>query len=310
MGRFNITLQNGTREFSAYSNFPEELVFIDAKKRKWDRVIFLLHGFPDTKMTFKDIWDVITNNLGENVLLLAPAMRGYEMSSIKGGDDEYQLHKIAGDVNNWIKSVVPNNDVPVHLFGHDWGAIVSYKTAQLYPGSITSMVCMAIPYLHSLTLFLRCPRQIYLSSYFWTMQLKSIYKSKLMEQRDGSYLDSLYRFWSPNWTYAQEEIKDVKDTFQNEKIVDAVTAYYRCIVWPLYLRRNMWRYDFDKVPTLILAGEADGCMDKALFEIEKAKYLNEKNLEIKILSKLGHFMHREDPKKVGELASSWFVEHS
>lgn len=308
-----IQLQNKGRTFFTVSNYDRQDVFCSGRERKWTRVIFLLHGFPENNTSYNKVWSVLLDSAprNERVLLLAPTMRGYEPSS-QGEQYDYKMSDLAGDVSSWIKSISPNG-APVHLVGHDWGAIVAFKTASMYPELVTSMACMAIPYITNLRLWefaWYCPDQIYYSTYMFTMQFSWLYQKRLSDTSScSSYLDKLWRYWSPTWNYTKDEIDSVKRTLNEPGVIDASTAYYRCLASPLNIRDRRWNVDFEKVPTLMLGGEQDGCMNKKLYHLEAKKLANNPFVKVKILSNVGHFLHREDPTTVGELISYWFKEY-
>ncbi|KAG7192989.1 uncharacterized protein KQ657_001099 [Scheffersomyces spartinae] len=314
-----IILKNGLKLFTTFSNYEQRLVYPSSVViRPWKRVIFLLHGFPDNHETFNEVWDLILNSYqNEPVLLLAPALRGYEPSSFADSDKEYHTIDIAGDVKSWISSIVPEDEhenIPVHLVGHDWGACVSFQTANLYPELITLMVTMAIPYCVNLGVWeylLYAPMQVYCSSYFFTMQFASMYRPRfaMTETGKNSYLDKLYRYWSPKWDYTEADIGSVRNTLNTKGVIDAVTAYYRCFI-SLRTLSNRWYVDFNKVPTLILGGADDGCMHKLLWEYEAKKLAGVSNVKVTLLKGLGHFLHREDPKKVADHITDWLQIHA
>lgn len=311
--QYTVILENGLKRFTTLSNYADKYVVNSAGTlRPWDRVIFLLHGFPDNNNTYNEIWDTIVDGYGnERVLLLAPALRGYEASSFAASDKEYHVIDIAEDVKSWITSVVPNNDIPVHIVGHDWGAIVAFQTASLYPELITLMVTMAIPYCTNMSIWdilIHTPMQIYCSSYFFTMQFASLYGPRFAMAGKDSYLEKLYRYWSPNWLYSEKDIGSVRDTLNQKGVLDAVTGYYRCIL-SLRTLRTRWTVDFDKVPTLILGGADDGCMHKLLWDYEGKLLANVSNVKVTSLKGLGHFLHREDPAKVADQITDWLQGH-
>lgn len=302
LNQHQIKLHNDGREFTTLSNLP--LSVIDAQD--FDRVIILLHGFPDVNTTFNKVWPLLLSHFKEKVLLVAPKLRGYEKSSI-GPEHEYMLPYLAGDVKGWIHEINPQLDRPVHLVGHDWGAIIAFKTANLYPQLITSMVTLAIPYLANIRgyeLLWHAPEQLYLSTYFFTMQYPWLYKSKLTESND--YLTYLWKYWSPDYSVSQEEISEVRDTFKRDGVVDAVTAYYRHLFRPLSFWKSRWPVDFTKVPTLILNGENDGCMSSriAVLEQQKLKNLYPK-AQVKVVPQVGHFLQREAPEVVAGLIADF-----
>ncbi|CAK7890659.1 hypothetical protein CAAN3_01S00166 [[Candida] anglica] len=300
-----VKLHSGSREFSTLSNYSQEDIFVNENK-KWTRIVFLIHGFPDINSSFDASWDTILNIL-PGTLLLAPTLRGYEPSS-QGNLKDYKLSQLADDVRSWILEVSPAGTIPVHLVGHDWGAGVSFKTAHTYPDLLASISTLAFPYLTNIKpweMLWYCPLQMYYSSYIFTMQFAFLYKKKLTDKSKNSYINKLWKFWSPTWKFSEDDIEEVKETFQKPGVPDSATAYYRC----MDLKELAWPVDFDKVPTLILGGDSDGCMTKSVYELEARKLKNVPNVKVQLLSKLGHFLHRQDPVKVAEIFSDWILKH-
>ncbi|KAG7661238.1 uncharacterized protein J8A68_005234 [[Candida] subhashii] len=304
-----IKLKNGKRTFTTLSNLTESDVYTNVNK--WSRLIILLHGFPDINTTFNPIWSDLDKSFGEEqVLLLAPKLRGYEKSS-QGPESEYKLTDIAEDVRVWIETLNPDGKYPVHLLGHDWGAIIAYQTANLFPDLITSMVTLAIPYMadtNAWEFLWNCPEQFYLSSYFLTMQSSIIYLPKLID-KNCKYLGKLWRYWSPTYDFTNDEIQEIGNTFMEEGVADAATSYYRHILKPSTLLKSRWQVDFDKVPTLIMTGDEDGCMSLRLSQSEAAKLKGRTQVEFKILPNSGHFLQRESPEQVARLATEFFEKY-
>ncbi|PSK39029.1 hypothetical protein C7M61_002338 [Candidozyma pseudohaemuli] len=303
-----ITLQHGNRTFSAWSSHPQLAI---TNPRSFERVIFFLHGFPDNNEGYENVTPIVAQHYKKKVLMIAPVMRGYEASS-QGPDTEYKMSDLAGDVRAWILLIVPNKEVPVHLVGHDWGAIVTFKTASLYPELITSAVTMAIPYLANLRAWhylWYAPRQIYCLSYFMTMQYAFLYRQKFGNLQVPGYLDELWSYWSPNWDFSKQ-IASVRKTLSEPGVLDSATAYYRNLFRPSIIKERKWIVDFEKVPTLILGGDNDNCMVPELYDLEAQLLASTPKVKVQLLSGLGHFMHREDPTKVTELICDWFDKYN
>ncbi|ODV80722.1 epoxide hydrolase, soluble [Suhomyces tanzawaensis NRRL Y-17324] len=305
-----IILENGPLAFTTLSNHSAADVFTTTS-RKWNRVVLLLHGFPDDHTTFQPIWQKLLDAFdGSKVLLLAPKMRGYERSS-QPSPPAYSLKDIAGDVRSWIISLNASS-VPVHIIGHDWGAVVSYETATLYPDLVSSMACLAIPFVRGIkpwTLVGAAPSQLWLSSYMVRMQLPLFYLSRLQETGDDSYLDYLWKTWSPTWKYSKNDIARLKAAFADEKVVHSTTAYYRGIADPRNVKQLRFDINFQKVPTLVLGGQVDGCMSRGLFDVSRQHFAHIPNLRIEVVPGVGHFMHREDPEAISGLLIEWFQKH-
>lgn len=300
-----ITLRSGLRSFSAWSSHPESQLSPD----NYDRLIILLHGFPDNNDSYNEVAPLLRQHFrSDNVLTVSPLLRGYEKSSF-APQDQYSMSDLADDVQAWILQLVPNKEVPVHIVGHDWGAIVAFKMASKYPTLVTSMVTLAIPYVTNLSpwqLIWYAPRQLYCLTYMITMQLPFLYRRKFGDLAARGYLDSLWHYWSPGWNF-DEAIGSVRKTLGEPGVLDAVTAYYRNL---LVSKNRKWPVDFSQVPTLILGGEKDGCMIPELFELEARLLAPVARAKVQLLSGVGHFMHREDPTKVGELICDWFEKYA
>ncbi|KAG5418895.1 hypothetical protein I9W82_003613 [Candida metapsilosis] len=298
-----IKLHNEGREFTTLSNLPLSAI----QAQDFSRVIILIHGFPDSNKTFNSIWPLLLSHFNkEKVLLIAPTLRGYEVSST-GPEEEYMLPYLAGDVKAWIHEVNPRLDKPVHLVGHDWGAKVAFKTANMYPELIKSMVILSIAYLMNISLWETlwyAPEQIYKSSYFLTMQFPWLYRPRFTESND--YLTYLWNFIAPNYQVSQEELTEIRERFKNDAIVDGATSYYRHALRPSSYWKSEWSVDFEKVPTLMICGEDDGCRSPKLarLEQEKLKGLYPK-AQVKILPKVGHFIQREAPEVTAGLITDF-----
>lgn len=298
---YNVQLRNHSRVFTAKLTHRESDVYA---AQPYDRIIFLLHGFPDNNDTYHLVWDQLVSAFPK-LLLLAPAMRGYERLS-QGPDHEYRVSDLASDVKAWITNINPPAGVHVHLVGHDWGAITCFKVGQLYPELVTLMVTLAIPYIanvHLPQLLWYSPEQVWYLLYFLTMQLKAIYLRKFA----GDYLNALWKYWLPTWDFPERTIQLVQATLELPGVLDASTAYYRCLLNPLNLLQIKWVVDFDKVPTLILGGETDGCMLNRLLRYEK-KLLNGTHngkVEVREIPHAGHFLQQEAPREVADAVIEW-----
>lgn len=301
---YSTELHNGERTFSAWVNRQSP------KPGTFTRLIIFMHGFPDNKDSFVSMIPAIEEHFGSDVLIVAPALRGYEKSSQKGKSD-YSIASLAEDVRLWILELVPDQRVPVHLVGHDWGAVAAFKAASEYPELITLMVTLAIPYLTNIRwwqFLWYAPQQIWCSSYMLRMQSALFYRYKFGDLLRPGYLDELWAYWAPGWDFSSD-IESVRTTLALEGVLDHVTAYYRSALSLRNLRDLQWEVDFDRVPTLILGGDRDGCMVPALFELESRILAPVAKVKVQLLEGVGHFAHREDPDTVGELVTAWFDKY-
>ena len=79
--------------------------------------IVLVHGYPDTH----GCWDELADVLSRRLHVVAFDVRGMGASTLPDGARPYRLESLRTDLEAVIDAVSPN--APVHLVGHDWGAI-------------------------------------------------------------------------------------------------------------------------------------------------------------------------------------------
>src|SRR5437588_7742197 len=86
-------------------------------------LVVLLHGFPDFWYSWRH---QIPALVAAGFRVVAPDMRGYNLS--EGPDDirAYEAHLIALDIERLVTWA---GEEPAAIVGHDWGAAVAYQLA-------------------------------------------------------------------------------------------------------------------------------------------------------------------------------------
>ncbi|MCV6613978.1 MAG: alpha/beta hydrolase, partial [Cellvibrionaceae bacterium] len=183
-------------------------------------LVLLLHGFPDIHHS----WRAQINALAEaGYHCVAPLMRGYEPSSQTG---PYFIAAIASDINAWLKAL---GQEKAHLIGHDWGAVVSYAYAALYPNRLYSLTTLAIPHMPEFSRGMKeISEQRWNSAYMAFFQLRGIAEWRI-KRNNFAYLDKLWRRWSPGWNYKPSQIDKVKQQLAQPGVLTAALSYYRAL---------------------------------------------------------------------------------
>jgi pimeloyl-ACP methyl ester carboxylesterase len=83
--------------------------------------VLLVHGFPDTQA----VWSPLASRLAERHHVVSYDLRGAGASSDPSGPRPYALERLAGDARAVIDALAGGR--PVHLVGHDWGAIQGWE---------------------------------------------------------------------------------------------------------------------------------------------------------------------------------------
>ena len=130
--------------------------------------VVLLHGFPE----YWASWEKQLRSLSAaGFRALAPDLPGYGDTSEPAS---YALADLADVTADLLRAVA---DRPVHLVGHDWGAIVAYAVAGLHPSTVASLTAASAPHpavVSSTRGMLRDPMQLARSYYVGVFQIPGI----------------------------------------------------------------------------------------------------------------------------------------
>ena len=128
-------------------------------------LVLLLHGFPQ----FWYQWRHQVPALVEaGFRVVAPDMRGYNLSDKPPGVRPYRLELLARDVKRLILAC---GEGKADVVGHDWGAIAAWIAAMRYPGRVGRLAILNVPHPARFPEGLLSPRQLLRSSYVFFFQI-------------------------------------------------------------------------------------------------------------------------------------------
>ncbi|MDT0633905.1 alpha/beta fold hydrolase [Spectribacter hydrogenooxidans] len=96
---------------------------VDVRGPETAATVVLVHGYPDSRR----VWRHIAANLMPRMRVVTFDVRGAGDSFRPTRDSDYRLDRLAADLVDVIDHVSPGR--PVHLVGHDWGAIQAWEVA-------------------------------------------------------------------------------------------------------------------------------------------------------------------------------------
>lgn len=258
----------------------------------------LAHGFPDTPAT----WRHLARRLAAGGFrVVTPWMRGYPPTEIPS-DRQYDADTLAGDLNR-LHDVL-GGDADAVLVGHDWGAHAAYRAAHAAPERWRRVVTLAVPPEAALEGMLTSGRQLRRS---WYMVAAQLPWERLSPDRAAARIERLWADWSPGYTPTAEDLDPLRAAMRTPGGLAAMLGYYRA------QRHRVVRGDLPGAgapappqPTLYLHGADDGCMgpqwcdpaDEVLRTANPAS-------RVEVLEGVGHFLHIEDPERVGALVDAW-----
>jgi pimeloyl-ACP methyl ester carboxylesterase len=177
---------------------------------------------------------------------------------------------------------------PVHIIGHDWGAMVGYAVAAIYPNRVRTLTSLAVPHPGAFMKSLLSSTQALRSWYMLAFQLPGIPEAVIRKWPD--------RFVRGLESTGQAHENAVRDTeFINKNGITTTLNWYRAI--PLTDPRTV--KDKVTVPTLHVYGAKDGAIARRGAELNGEFIVAPYTL--KILENTSHWIPEEEPGEVVRL---------
>ncbi len=116
-----------------------KLHFVKAGPEEGELIVFL-HGFPQ----FWYMWREQLLEFSKDYLVVAPDMRGYNLSSKPKEIKQYHLKYIIEDLRALVEDHLGRSKFI--LVGHDWGGVVAYPFASIYPNLVKKLIIINAPH--------------------------------------------------------------------------------------------------------------------------------------------------------------------
>lgn len=146
-----------------YSRGPLTFDVIDAGPEDGAPVV-LLHGFPQRASS----WEQVTDRLhAEGLRTYALDQRGYSPRARPRSRFAYTVPELVADVRALIDQI----GQPVHLVGHDWGAIVAWAVTSQHPDLVRTLTAVSVPHPAAFTRSMLTSTQGIKSTYMAMFQL-------------------------------------------------------------------------------------------------------------------------------------------
>ncbi len=206
----------------------------------------LLHGFPETAQC----WDQVRVQLNAaGFRTFAPNQRGYSLDARPEGRQAYRMQELLQDLDLLIDQI----NQPVHLVGHDWGAIVAWEYAMHYPKKLKNLVVLSVPHPGAFLRALLASDQLFKSYYIGLFQLPKL-PELLFEKFPKIGLGLLK---NSGMTKQQLEI------FKTEMLEQGRLSYSLNWYRALPFNARFQRFDPVTVPTLFIGGTQDVAISDA-----------------------------------------------
>ena len=114
---------------------------LHVERRGHGPTVLLLHGFPDDVQ----LWHAVAPRLeAAGFHVIALDQRGCGASEAPAGLRHYHIDRLVGDAAGVLKALGSHS--PVHVLGHDWGAVAAWYFALVAPERLCHLAILNVPH--------------------------------------------------------------------------------------------------------------------------------------------------------------------
>ena len=257
-------------------------------------LVLLLHGFPEFWFAWRAQIDALA---AAGFRVVAPDLRGYNLSARPRGVAAYALPRLARDVRDLIEE---RGERRACVAGHDWGATVAWATAAWHPEVVRRLAILNVPHPHRLMAGLRTWGQLQRSWYIFFFQLPWL-PERLLAAGGHRSLRASVEGGAPAGAVSPPELESYLQAWQQPGALTAMLAYYRAAA-----RGFGARLPPVTAPTLVIWGRRDHYLGAELAVPDRRDVPNLQRVEW--LPDASHWVMRDAPQAVVDLLDGFFAE--
>ncbi|MFL5826775.1 MAG: alpha/beta fold hydrolase [Thermoleophilaceae bacterium] len=259
-------------------------------------LVVLLHGFPEFWYSWRNQIDALVE---AGFRVVAPDMRGYNLSDKPPGVKAYDTDVLAADVAGLIRE---RGAERAFLVGHDWGAAVAWVTAMNHPDVVEKLAILNVPHPRRFLEALRSPRQLRKSWYMFFFQIPWLperlerlgrhrfFRSGLQEAKPGAF--------------SNEDIERYVEAWEQPGALTGSINYYRA-AFRRTPKQAEARLKPVQAPTRVIWGEKDRYIGRELAEPPRADVPQLD--QVYRLPDASHWVQHDEPQRVSELLIEFFT---
>lgn len=255
-------------------------------------LVVLLHGFPEFWFAWRRQIPALA---AAGFRVVAPDMRGYNLSSRPRGVAAYEIGRLATDVRDLIAE---RGAQRAFLVGHDWGAAVAWTTAMDHPACVERLAILNAPHPRRMIDGLKDWHQLLRSWYLFFFALPWLPERVVRARRWRLLRSSLPK------AFTSEVIDRYIEAWSQPGAATAMLNYYRAALRgaPAAARRTIIPIT---APTLVIWGQQDRYLGPDLAQPEPADVPNLDRVER--LADCSHWVAHDAPDRVSQLLVEFFA---
>ena len=249
--------------------------------------VLLLHGFPEHWWGWRRQIQPLAD---AGFRVIAPDLRGYNLSAKPRGVSAYRMEKLVGDVEGLIRHAGAER---AHLVGHDWGGVVAWYAAMHAPRRVDRLAVLNAPHPRAFRREIRTPGQMLRSWYAAFFQLP-VLPEAAFRANGFALIECILRADSVRpGAFTDQDVARYREAAARPGAITAMIHYYRAAA-----RRRGLPTRVVERPTLLVWGERDRALSPRLTEgLEEWV----PDLRIERIPEASHWVAAEFPDRVNAL---------
>ena len=253
------------------------------------KLMLMLHGFPE----FWYSWRHQITEFSKDYKVVALDLRGFNESDKPKAVEAYRIKELVNDVAGVIEGLGYDKCI---LVGHDWGAVIAWHFAYMYPQMVEKLIVMNFPHPAKFSQGLKTYQQLLKSWYIFFFQFPLL-PELIIQSNDYQLIASIFQEQAINKdAFNQDDLEAFKDAAAKRGALTAMINYYRNVL-PEFLNNPRQEWGTLDIPTLMIWGEEDSALGKELTYRTEA-YLT--SLTIKYIPNCSHWVQQEQPELVNQ----------
>jgi epoxide hydrolase 4 len=258
---------------------------------KGPRLVVLLHGWPE----FWYSWRYQLPVLSEEYTVIAPDLRGFNLSDKPKGVENYQTKEVIKDIAALIRHVGFESAA---IVGHDWGGAVAWHFATAYPEMTEQLAILNCPHPKIMMQhMLKNPRQVMKSWYILSFQIPFLPEFIVDNLLKTIYLNNVRGWMHHPENMTDKDIDAYVQAFREKDAIASSIGYYRAGLQKGFAKNLM--NEKVTVPVRIIWGRDDKAlgaeMNDDLHTVISGPY------DIKYLDNCSHWTQIDQPEAVNDL---------
>jgi epoxide hydrolase 4 len=259
-------------------------------------LVVLLHGFPEFWYSWRRQIPVLAE---AGFRVVAPDMRGYDLSDKPQGWRAYDTSVLAQDIAGLVRSL---GEERAYVVGHDWGAAVAYTLAMRHPEVVRRLAILNVPHPVRMLEGFRTLKQLRKSWYMFFFQIP-VLPERLIARSNFSFARRSLRAGTKG-AFSDEDLELYAQAWAQPGALTGMINYYRAALRrsPRKALAHMTRID---AQTLVIWGQRDSYIGAELAEPPREWV---PNVRVERIAEATHWVQHEAADRVNELLIGFMRE--